>query len=755
MYTASKFSSENKLKIIKSYLEHGRTLRKYAHSLGISYMTLWRWLQRYRADGEEAFKKSYKISRKRFSKNLEKRIMMVKEQNPSMSISKARQLLKRTGITVSTKGVWGVWHRYGLLKKNNNDPLDPFGDATPESLEGLRTVNTLICEGNLKAAAVVLNGLPSMPKNEMLRQIPEKYLSLRRRLERLSLESDKMSPPEVVKKACRIGSMLEKKGYIYSSIFADLLELYNLHSMVRPHEMIMKLKTLNRKLYKMSNRSWRILYCALMAMAFSECGKFNKALAFTKKCRRLIGVSSYPWHCMVLGSLYNHVGENVKAADNYKMGLEMTRDDKEWFSYFAMSLIVHGYCMTGDYGNAQKLLNELAMSDLSENQSEYYLSRAFIAFGRGDLSSASHFFLEVLNMSSKHSLSNYLRASALGLAYIAAARNKKSEARVYLKRCIPLLRKHGSATELHRVKLCLALLDGRKIPKAPRRPSDFLLYLLFQVKKTLKVNHYRRAFNYAKRHGLLGIFERIIVFAPEPVLHMIEQGMDPGLSKEIVRLPLFSHKKSVCHVKFLGELVVSKNGKRLNLKLAPKEKAFLIHLALKAAQPGKFILLDDIYYNFWLHSQYKLDHLLHLLTEIRKKLKIWRQFLYITSSYGKPRLINRGIYFITDYEEVEVLLAHAKALEKVGDWRFAVRNYMQAMHLFRGRPFEKIYDNWSEEMRRVILNRLNTAAVKIVRGCMQYKNTTPPRLMAAAKKTLRKSSQIIYSSKEVEEFLRE
>lgn len=752
MYTASKFSSEKKLKVIKSYLEKGGSLRKYAHSLGISYMTLWRWVQRYKVDGE-IFKKSYKKSGKRFSKDLEKKIMMVKEQKPSVSIAKAQRLLKRIGIKVSHKGIWGVWRRYGLLKTNNNDPLDPFGDSTSESLEGLRKVKILVSEGNLKAAAVVLNNLPSIPRHDILRQIPEEFLSPRRRLEHFSLESDKMPPPETVRKAHRISSMLEKKGYVYSSIFADLIELYNLHNMGRAQEMIKTLKMLNRKLYKTRNRSWLVLYYALMAMAFSECCKFNKTLKFIKKCRRLIGVSSYPWEWMVLGSLHTTIGDYVRVSHNYKMGLEMTRDNKEWFSYFATSLVLHGYCITGDYINAHKLLDKLAVSDVSDNKSEYCLGRAYIAFSKGDLGAASHFFLEVLNMSSKHSLSNYLRASAQGLACVAAARNKKSEVRVYLERCIPLLKKHGSVTELHQVKLCLALLEGRKIPKLQRHPSDFLLYLLSQAKKTLKANHYRKAFNYAKRHGLLGGFERIIVFAPEPVLHMIEQGKDPGLSRAIVQFPLFNHKKSVCHIKFLGELVVSVNGHYSNLKLAPKERAFLIHLALKAEQPGKFILLKDIYHNFWTGSQYKTDHLSHMLTGIRKKLKIWRYFLCVTSSYGESKLVNRGVYFTTDYEELEILLVHAKALEKADDWRFALQDYMRVMHLFRGAPFERMYDNWSEDLRRAILNQLEQTASNFAKLCLEHSDQTL-RFTATVKKMFRKILTIIPPTKEINQFLK-
>lgn len=741
MHTARRFSLKKKTEIVLSYLEKSGSLRQYAYSLGISYMTLWRWVKKYKSNGG-ILGIPYKRPGKRFSKDLEKRIMMLKEQKPYMTIDKARRQLKRKGIAVSAKGVWAVWHRYGLSKKGSQDPLNPFGEPTPESLEGLRMCKNLIQAGNLKSAAAFLNNLPSIPRDEVLRKIPERLLSPRRRLEQFYLESDKTPPPAVVRKARRISSMLEKNGYLYSSVFSDLIELYNLHNIGRAREMLSRLQMLKRKLYKTQNRSWLILYYALMATAYCKLCKFNKASEYTKKCHRLIGVSSHPLDWMVLGALHTQVGDYKKASYDYSRGLVMTRGG-ELFPYFATGLVVHGYCTTGDYAKAQKLLDEISIKDLPGNESEYYLGRAYTAFGQGDLSTASHFFLKVMSMSSKQTLSNHFRASAAGLAYVAAATNKKSEARTYLRRCIPLLKKYGSTGELFVMKLLLALLEGRRIPQITRNPSDFLIYLLFRAKKSLKVNHYRKVLNYAAMHGLQGLLERVIVFAPEPILHMVELGKDPGLSRTVMQYPLFNHRKTAFLLAFLGEFTVSKNGQRVNVQLTPKEKAFLIHLALRAGQPGKFILTKDIHHNFWPRSQHQADHLSHMLVRIRKKLKIWKHFLCIASPHVEPKLINCGVYFSTDYEKAVILFVQSKTFEKTDEWQYALRAFIQAIQLYRGMPFKMMYDSWSECLRNVILTQLETETKRCARILVEHKDEIPPRLVATARKAIKKIPHII------------
>jgi len=98
----------------------------------------------------------------------------------------------------------------------------------------------------------------------------------------------------------------------------------------------------------------------------------------------------------------------------------------------------------------------------------------------------------------------------------------------------------------------------------------------------------------------------------------------------------------VYHIKFLGKFLIYKNQRYLKAKLSPKEQAFLIFLALKASEPQKFILLSDLYQNFWAQSKDSANMLLHLLAQLKKKLVLPGYLLGISSRYVEPRCRHRN-----------------------------------------------------------------------------------------------------------------
>jgi hypothetical protein len=215
----------------------------------------------------------------------------------------------------------------------------------------------------------------------------------------------------------------------------------------------------------------------------------------------------------------------------------------------------------------------------------------------------------------------------------------------------------------------------------------------------------------------------------------------------MLRLPVFNRKIPVYNIKFMGKLVVNKNQKYLKIRLTPIEVAFIINLVLKAGEPGKKIFLKDIYNNFWKESSQAAKNLSHLLIRIKKILKIPSHLLEISHRGGEPALVNRGIYFITDYREVKQVFVTARALERADEWGFAKSEYLQAFALFRGEPFRKMYDPWSENIRRVVLNKLETEAIAFARSCLKHGN--PPNRVADAKKVLEKVSKIIPQSEKI------
>jgi len=129
-----------------------------------------------------------------------------------------------------------------------------------------------------------------------------------------------------------------------------------------------------------------------------------------------------------------------------------------------------------------------------------------------------------------------------------------------------------------------------------------------------------------------------------------------------------------------------------------------------------------------------------MLTEIRKKLKLYRSFLHITSS-GESKLINRGVYFTTDFDELKSLIIQAKVFERAEEWRFALHNYILSLSLVRGRPFEKLFDNWSEEMRRSILIQIGEAVSNTKKIC--FKDNGNLQLYNTLKKTIPRLIKIL------------
>jgi len=88
-------------------------------------------------------------------------------------------------------------------------------------------------------------------------------------------------------------------------------------------------------------------------------------------------------------------------------------------------------------------------------------------------------------------------------------------------------------------------------------------------------------------------------------------------------------------------------------------------------------------------------------------------------------------------------------LERAGECGFAKKDYLRAFKLFRGEPFKKMYDNWSENMRGVILNRLETEALHFAKSCLEHENKKD------AKKVLEKVLKIIPQSEEIRKMVRE
>jgi hypothetical protein len=169
----------------------------------------------------------------------------------------------------------------------------------------------------------------------------------------------------------------------------------------------------------------------------------------------------------------------------------------------------------------------------------------------------------------------------------------------------------------------------------------------------------------------------------------------------------------------------------MKVRLSPQETAFIIHLGLRAGTPGRSILVPDLCRNFWSHSTNPQERLLHLLGSLKKKLKIPSHLIGVTSVYAEPRLLNKGFHITTDYGEFGTLLTQARVLERTDEWTYAVRDYVRAFELLRGEVFKGMYDTWSENLRGEIINKIETAAVHFVKGCIDHNSKDEARRVIA------------------------
>lgn len=736
---------KTKLQAVKTHLATNQPLRKTAQDFGISYKTLWNWLQRYQHGGEDALGRTTQHT-KEIPESLQRKVMLLKERKPSLSIEKAQKLLEKQHVHLSRRKIWQIWKLYGLARWHVRAPLNPFGTATPEINKGILHVKALIRKGDVRAAVKILNSLPSIPHDPIIREIPEEYLSTRRRLERLYLEFGEMPFPELRRKAHQLGAALERKDYIYSSIIANFMELMALGWIKRPKERIALCNRLVKKMRNMkSSALWFLFHCE-QAMAYAELLQMNKAIQHMKECRRLVYLLPYRFYQASFGDILTSLGRYKDAHTIFKKALKREKEP-EVIGPLALKAVFTGPSMAGDYRACRKMLVKAArVKHMIGFSSAYILNHAYISFGQGRLAQASGFFLQSLEKTFKGELHNRLYAAVTGLAGVAMALNKKTEAKMYLSKYLPLMKKYKLAREI----LILQRLLGstKPISKEARHMRILhLLDLLVRANQTARTGDYRQAYNFAKKQRLLGLFHRWIVFFPNPVLHLLEKGKKTGLPRALLKFPLFNQNMPVYHLKLLGDIVITKNQSYLKARLTPKEKALLVHLASRSGSPGGVIALHSLYRNFWEQSPRPSERLLHLMASIKKKLMIPSHLLNVSSASGEPCLINRGVYMTTDYGEFGILIAQAKTLERANEWHFAQKEYLRAFKLLRGQPFMRMYDNWSEDMRSTTLNKIENEMIHFVHMCKEHHNKTD------AQRVLERATTIIPHSERLKTLL--
>ncbi len=690
IYTNRIIKTELRIRAVQTYIRNGESLRKTSEKLNIPHMTLWRWVKWYREGGKENLerKKSYRRPWNRPSRNIELKVALLKERNPALTLKKSQQALHHKGINMSLKGIWGIWKRYALTGRPKNSPYSPFGAVTPEIKDALNRMNNMLKQGMLEKASKIVNPLPSFPNDKILEDIPEELLTARRQLERAFLRFGNIPFSEYHKKVKKIRKKLEKKGLFYSSIFAALGESVALNWMMSPKKELEVINILKQRTNKIQSPSIRHLLSMHEGTIYSDILDGEKAKARIRTSIRLLRYLPYAFYFDSTGSLLGSITDYKKASVYFRKALEMERENIH--RRLLLTKLSFTSAMAGRYRKSTKFLKDAEM-EMEGTHSLFAIIRAHCALGQGNISKASYYIKIALEESEKRQLRNHLHAASLGLAEIRATLGEEKEAKAILRKYIPLFKKYGMKRE---TLIRNALLEKNLIHKEHIKGFPiFKLLSLLQNNPT--AGRYNKLLKFAKEKELLGFLHRIIVFFPEPIRALLEKGKDTGLPRAILNLPVFRKDIPVYSVKFLGHLIIYKNQKYLSATFTPKETSFLIFLS---SSESKNISLEKIYRNFWPNSKNPSRNLAHLLVRIRKTLRLPSHYLYV-----KEKKLFFECYFMTDYGEYAEHLAQAKALLRAGEWRFAKREFMKSLCLFRGEPFKRMYDDWSDDKRLEVL----------------------------------------------------
>ncbi|MGB3480220.1 MAG: transposase [bacterium] len=767
-------SPQTRLEVVQHYLNNGDSLRKTAKKFQVYYPTVFKWVKLYKEQGEQRLLSNYKRPWNRVKKELEEKIALLKEKNPSLTVRETKEILGKQKMKISIKGIWGVWKRYGyagFIKEEFGHDFTGYIAWSKEAKSKFEVAKKVFESGKIIESAKILNSIPSLPTNKLIGQISDKLLNWKRKTEKMSCLMGEIPPHSYVEKGKKLYKELKRRKLYHSALRIGIMEIVALTWIAPSEKTLKKIEEVRQIINSPDDhhtpnnlrRTSELLFGPRFSLLIEEgieCTrlmKLKKAYEIAEICRRLLRTrkSVSPLSVLQLGIMYMNL-EDYRKAENLILPL-FKKVDEEGKKQLKVRL-ANIFVTKGDWRTASRFSSDAEFGAWSSLSGKYlFFSR--LALIKGDLQKAISLCIEILSQLKEEKFEQRIFSAVFTIASAYAGLGERIKAKKMLTKILPFFKKRKLKKYIHIIEILLSpnrLKLKNKKSKARNQIAviNFLspfpdCHLNKDLLPSVKLVHlirngnYLKALSFAKKKYLMLHFYRYLFFFPETIIRLLEKGKSTGLPRVILKLPIFNKEVPVYHIKFLGSQVVYKNQKYLEVKLPPKNTAFIIQLATKTGGPGEKIYLKDLYNNFWPRSKGPSRNLSHLLMRVKKALKISSHLLTISSKTGCPSIINEGIYFTTDYQEFEQILAQAKALERVGEWRFAKREYLRAFKLFRGEPFKKMYDNWSEQMRRVILGKLEDEAVHFVKSCLEHKNKTD------ARKVLKRVLKIMPDSEEI------
>ncbi|MBA7663050.1 hypothetical protein ES703_71083 [subsurface metagenome] len=241
-----------RLKVAQHHLKNGVSFRKTALEFHIAYRTVFTWVRLYRERGEEGLLSTYKRPWNRTSPDIEERIALMKEHELGLTVRQAKENLEKEGIRISIKGIWGVWKRYGYAGFSQKNMSSNFTDCswTKEATKKYELAKRLFDRGSVDRSAEILNSIPALPENELLPQIPDSLLNIRRQVEKVDLLFGKIPVRSYLERLRILYEECRSRNLYYSALMLGVVETAALSWSGEPLKMLKRVKELKNMLKK-------------------------------------------------------------------------------------------------------------------------------------------------------------------------------------------------------------------------------------------------------------------------------------------------------------------------------------------------------------------------------------------------------------------------------------------------------------------------------------------------------------------------
>lgn len=680
------YSIDRKLEAIELY-EKGKSIKELSERLSLNYITVWRWIKRYEEKGIRGIKRKNSNEESLVLKY----ICEFKQRNPGATIKEIQKGLKRDiGISFSLKKIWKILKEHGFTgfdKDSRGLFFNGYIPLTEKVREDIRIAESLFKNGKIKQCAEILNSLPFCPENQVLTKIPDRYLNLKRKLDKLCSLYGKIPYDKLAKRAEFLRKEALKSSKIYTSIRAGIFEIKCLEWTYDAEKIIKVGREIEKEIGKNLNEK-KILFHLFVGMgkAYAILHDYKKAIEYANKSERIIkNLKNTENYWVYIAGLYTFMEDNRRA-------WRCVRNLRGKDVFYYTPLIV--YTISGDFKQVDRLIRSVKRIEEMGVHSGIYLSKAIKFLAMGRLKKAEYYAKEALLRAKKSEITGYIYSSNIIFAAIYSAMGMRKEKEKILEKTLKFVKKQKL---IHYENLLKPILD-KKYPECiekERFPRRVLYCLLIKASLTLNKGDITRLFYFAKKEKMLGILYRDILLFPEIIEKTMQYKINIPFNRKFLQLPCFNKDIPAFHVKFLGPLKIYRNGNLLKVHLSPTESSFLIFLA--NMQEKKYPK-QKVIQNYWGGKKYGERYFYNLIFHIRKKLGIPSHLLYLKKNY-----LYNEVNFHTDWDEFQNHIANAHALLRIGEKNFAKKAFLNAFKLIRGKPFEKMYDRWSEDRRTEIL----------------------------------------------------